>query len=278
MRLEAGLCSVTFRGLETAAVVELAASAGLRSIEWGGDVHVPAGDLAAAARAGDATREAGLRVASYGSYLFADAAVAHGLPAVLDTTEALGAPLLRVWAPLGIEPDSSPQDRRTVVEALHRVCEAAEGRGIGVYLEFHGGTLTSSAASALELVESVGAANLLCAWQPPYWAPQPLAGDLADLDGLAGHLAHVHVYSWLPDGTRRVLAAEGDLWPERLVAAERAPGIRVPRASSPERAALIEFVPGDDPALLAVEAETLLGWLGSAPQGPAATTPNGGRP
>jgi 3-dehydroshikimate dehydratase len=43
-----GLCSVSFRALPAAEVAERAAAAGLSAIEWGGDVHVPAGDLAMA--------------------------------------------------------------------------------------------------------------------------------------------------------------------------------------------------------------------------------------
>jgi hypothetical protein len=47
-RLIPGLVSVTFRKLAPAAIVELAVKAQLRSIEWGGDVHVPHGDVRAA--------------------------------------------------------------------------------------------------------------------------------------------------------------------------------------------------------------------------------------
>ena len=40
-----GLTSVTFRKLDPLQVIQLTKSAGLQSIEWGGDIHVPAGDL-----------------------------------------------------------------------------------------------------------------------------------------------------------------------------------------------------------------------------------------
>ena len=39
----AGVCSVTFRALSVEEVAQLAASAGVQAIEWGGDVHVPPG-------------------------------------------------------------------------------------------------------------------------------------------------------------------------------------------------------------------------------------------
>lgn len=43
------LTSVTFRRMKPEEILRVAARAGIEGIEWGGDVHVPAGDLAAAA-------------------------------------------------------------------------------------------------------------------------------------------------------------------------------------------------------------------------------------
>ena len=43
-----GLCSVTLRACSIEEVVAIAAGAGLECIEWGADVHVPPGDLEAA--------------------------------------------------------------------------------------------------------------------------------------------------------------------------------------------------------------------------------------
>ena len=44
------LTSVTFRRMKPEEILRVAARAGIEGIEWGGDVHVPAGDLAAARR------------------------------------------------------------------------------------------------------------------------------------------------------------------------------------------------------------------------------------
>jgi len=43
-----GLVSVTFRQLTVPEIGELATECGLQAVEWGGDVHVPPGDFAAA--------------------------------------------------------------------------------------------------------------------------------------------------------------------------------------------------------------------------------------
>ena len=50
--MKIGLVSVSFRGLAPEAIIDLAAECGLGGVEWGGDVHVPCGDLRRAVRGG----------------------------------------------------------------------------------------------------------------------------------------------------------------------------------------------------------------------------------
>lgn len=64
----AGLASLSFRGESAESVIELAKANALDGIEWGGDIHVPVGDVERAIEVGEKTREAGLAVFSYGSY------------------------------------------------------------------------------------------------------------------------------------------------------------------------------------------------------------------
>ena len=66
--LTAGLVSISFRRKTPGQIVSLCERAGLRAIEWGGDVHVPAGDERRAREVLALTRSAGLSVCSYGSY------------------------------------------------------------------------------------------------------------------------------------------------------------------------------------------------------------------
>src|SRR6476469_730727 len=98
--LRPGLFSVTFRQLSPPEIIALVGRAGLRGIEWGGDVHVPHGDVARAREVRDRTADAGLEVAAYGSYYRVAKSEADELPfeRVLNTAQALGAPLIRVWA------------------------------------------------------------------------------------------------------------------------------------------------------------------------------------
>lgn len=256
-----GLCSVTFRGRTIAEVAALAGAAGLQAVEWGGDQHVPPGDERAAAQAVRHSREHDLTIVSYGSYLFCDGPTLPALDAVLDTTEALGTSVVRVWCPFGVEPDVPPADRRRVTESVRIVAAAAAARDLLVYLEFHGGTLTATTSSTRTLLDAVGAPNLRTAWQPPYWDPRddPEA-DRADAIHLRDALAHLHVYRWDHDGTRHPLLEGEDRWPAILSDAARAPTL--PRHAP--RAALLEFVADDEPAALRRDAATLRRWLDDA--------------
>jgi 3-dehydroshikimate dehydratase len=263
--LRPGLCTVSFRALEPAEVVERAAAAGVEALEWGGDVHVPHGDLAPARRAADATAAAGLTVVSYGSYLFLDDGVGDHLDAVLDTARELGAPGVRVWCPFGVDADATEADRAVVTAAAARAAAAAAEQGLHLTVEFHGGTLTATAASARRLLDDVDSPALLSAWQPPYWDPRSDADEDADIALLGPRLSHVHVYDWDADGTRHPLARSAPRWAARLAVATDAGAAAV--AAGVPRSALIEFVPDDDPAVLAAEVATVRRLLGALPPG-----------
>jgi len=148
--------------------VEDAERAGLAGIEWGGDLHVPHGDLARAREVAAMTREADLAVVAYGSYYEVGESEAAGLSfvRVLATALALGAPLIRVWAGKRGSAEADGAYRRRVVEESRRIAGEAAGAGIKVAFEFHGGTLTDTVDSAAELLAATAEAGLRCYWQP----------------------------------------------------------------------------------------------------------------
>jgi sugar phosphate isomerase/epimerase len=254
-----GLCSITFRGLAADDVLLLAVRAGIDGIEWGADGHAPPGGSPDAEALGDRTRDAGLDVVSYGSYLgFGpdngdDDAQAE---AVLDTAEALGSPMVRIWTELGVTPASSTDDRARVTERTARFADAIAGRGLLAALEFHPATLTENAASANELLDEVAGSNLRTHWQP-----DPALSVHSALDELAAvtpYLAHVHTFSWGPGGIgeRRALADGSDLWEPALALADR-DGAPLPGP----RFALCEYVRDDDPEQFVTDVATLRAWL-----------------
>lgn len=249
MSIRPGLCSVTFRQLDPAAIAALAADAGLEAIEWGGDVHAPAGDTARAAEVARITADAGLAVASYGSYFRGDAG--EQIAPVLDAAEALGADRIRIWAGRIGSADATAQERAATIDALATAAEQAGARRISLALEFHGGTLADDAEQALRVLDEVGSPHLSTYWQPSVGAPDDLA--VTEYRRLADRVSAVHVFSWWPVAERLTLTARDGLWRAFAAAALAAP--------VPPRDALLEFVPGDDPAALAAEAAALRAYL-----------------
>ena len=246
--VRAGLCSVTFRNLSAEDVIAHAAGAGLESIEWGTDVHLPAANLDRAARVGELTREAGLAVASLGSYF--RCTPDDDIDGLLAAAEAAGAPRIRVWAGRSGSANTSPAERAETTAILRESALRAEDYGVELAVEFHGGTLTDSSESARRLLEEANSDNVSAYWQPAQGLDA--ANAFAQLEAIAPWVSGVHVFSWWPLVERLPLDERSDLW-EKVVPFVSA----LPRVTD----ALLEFVPNDDPAILPREARTLLNWL-----------------
>jgi len=253
-----GLCSITFRSLDADAVLEVAVRAGVEGIEWGADGHAPPGGGSDVVRLAERCRDAGVEVVSYGSYLGfgpAQGEDSAAVDAVLDSADALGAPMVRVWAELGVGPDASAPERARVTARTAAYVDAIVGRGLIPVLEFHPYTLTESAASALELLDALDPVART------HWQPDPAASPdnaLAELERVAPRLAHLHVFAWGPGGIgdRRALADGADLWPRALVLTDHD---AAPLAT--RRYALCEYVRDDDPDQLVADAAVLRSWL-----------------
>jgi sugar phosphate isomerase/epimerase len=228
----------------------------VQGIEWGADVHAPPGGDTAVAALGARTREAGLAVVSYGSYLGMAASSDDQIEAVLETAEALGAPMVRIWAELGVTADSPDDERRRVTEHTSALVDRIATRGLTATLEFHPGTLTETAWSTNQLLEAVGRTELRTHWQPdPSLAAETAIDELAQV---TPRLAHLHVFAWGPTGIddRRPLDDGSELWAVALALADREaaplPGGRY---------ALCEYVRNDDPDQFVADVRALRGWI-----------------
>ena len=251
--IHSGLVSITFRKLSAEQIIELVVRAGLEGIEWGGDVHVPHGDLARAREVRRRTADAGLVVPAYGSYYRAGPAEPCEFAAVLDTAVELGAPVVRVWAGKKGSADADEAYRGQVVADSRRIADRAAEAGLTVAYEFHGHTLTDTNASAVRLLDEVARDNVRCYWQPAGgMSPEE---RLAGLRALLDRLCHLHVFAWHEESNQRMPLADGrDQWLTFLRAAAGAAGRR-------ERFALLEFVRNDDPAAFLEDAPALKHWL-----------------
>ncbi len=254
-----GLCSITFRSLTADDVIRLACRARVDGIEWGADVHAPPGGGPTIGALAARSRDAGLEVVSYGSYLGMappdgpdDAAV----DAVLETASALGAPMVRIWTEFGVTPASSDVERRRVTERTAELVDRIADRGMLAALEFHPATLTETAASAKRLLDALGRTGLLTHWQPDPALPPRAA--LGELTLVASRLAHLHVFAWGPGGIddRHPLATGEPLWAPALALADRE-GTPIPG----RRYALCEYVRDDDPEQFTADVRVLRRWL-----------------
>jgi 3-dehydroshikimate dehydratase len=256
--IRSALVSITFRKLSPREIVDLVAQAGLDGIEWGGDIHVPHGNLARARAVRHMTEDAGLQVSAYGSYY----RVGHGEPcpfeAVVETAAELDTPTVRVWAgKQGTDvADQAYWDQ--VVQASRRIADLAARAGVTVAYEYHGNTLTDTNASARKLLEDVAHPNIRSYWQPPRGAT--VESCLAGLDAILPWLLHVHVFSW----RERTEGVPAERLP--LVAGEAAWArfLRKIALVGHECFAEIEFVQNDAPESFVKDAATLLEWLSLA--------------
>lgn len=245
-----GLVSVTFRQLGVAEVARLAGEAGLACIEWGGDIHVPHGDLAAAKEAARITGDHGLAVSAYGSYLRLGAEDAPSSESVVETAVALGAPVIRVWAGKKGSAECSTTERTRIVRAALDLAELAQRAGLIVAYEFHNNTLTDTTESAAQLLVETDHPAIRTLWQPPL----PLSEEdrLGSLRSILSRLSNVHAFCWRLPRDRRPLEEGTEAWGSYL---------EVIRSAGLHPDVLLEFVPGDDPAVLSREAATLRSWL-----------------
>jgi sugar phosphate isomerase/epimerase len=158
---------------------------------------------------------------------------------------ALGAPVIRIWAGTKDSALVDEADFSVLAAEAKAVSRMAAERGLTVAFEYHHGTLTDTAASALELITAIDEPNCRLYWQPEFAKPQELI--LSDLELVAPYVDLCHVFTWNPDHSRRPLLDGKALWREYL---SHIPGWA-------DKPLLLEFVQNDDPALLAREAASL---------------------
>ena len=249
-----GLVSITLRQLDVDAIIKLCVDNKLEAIEWGGDVHVPHGDLNTASATGKKTRQAGLRVAAYGSYYRCSASGKDpDFESVLATAEALGAPIIRVWAGKKSSETTSETERQSINDDLRRIALLAQGKNIEIAIEYHENTLTDDPDSAYRLIRDVNLENVKLYWQTTNRESREYSQ--AALEEILPYVSHVHVFNWEFENDeiiRKPLSEAEEPWKTYL---------RI--ASNKERYALLEFVRDDSTKQLADDTQTLRSILAS---------------
>ena len=245
--LKTGLTSVTFRSLKPKEIVTLVAQAGLQGIEWGGDIHVPHGDIPCAQSVYTLTSETGLEVSSYGSY-YRVGCDDNSVPfeAVLDTAVALHAPVIRVWAG---DRGSEAADQvwwHKVIEDSQRISTLAEKAGIVLSFEFHEDTLTDTSNSTRKLLQTVSRENFRGYWQPPM--DLGFEERINGLKDLIPWLSNIHVYHYSGHGLRSLTEGKAE-WSKYIKILDSLPG---------DHFCLLEFVKDDSVKQFIKDAQQLI--------------------
>lgn len=193
--MKTGIFSVTFRPKSREEIVLLTKEAELDSVLWGGDIHVPHGELALAKETFALCQSHGIGTDVYGSYYKISP---DGISTVLDTADALGTKTVRIWAGTKGSADTSEDERRALTEQLRADADTALSRGFTLAFEYHGGTLTDNAESALRMLREADRENIRLHWQPNQYRDFEFNKTACRL--VAPYVDAVHVFAWVGNG------------------------------------------------------------------------------
>lgn len=249
--LVSGMTSVTFRKHSIAEVVALCKAARLNGIEWGGDVHVPSENPAAADEAKKRCFDEGLKIYSYGSYYsptkFEDFEGAFERTA--ETCRRLGCATVRIWAGEKWRHEATNAEYIEFIERMQRVGEIAEKYALTVCFEHHQNTLSDGAAHTDRLLRDIGIEHVKTYWQPI--CPR-VEDNLKCLELLRQRIVNVHVYHWT-GWDRHLLQTGRDDW-RRYVSMLAGESREIP--------CLLEFALGDEERNFFADAACLRELLG----------------
>ena len=225
----------------------------VKAIEWGGDIHVPHGDLPKAREVRQLTADAGIRISSYGSYYFLCYSAKNGLEfnAVLDTALELGTDVIRIWPGKIDSSEASESFREEAVNETIRIATLAKKSGVELAFEYHLHSLTDTRESALKLLKETNCENVKSYWQP--FPNIPFEENVKNLESIIPWLKNVHVYQWNNDFTRMALSAGIEEWQKYF---------RIISLSNKDIYAAIEFVKDDSPEQFKEDVQTLKQLIG----------------
>lgn len=192
MNFTLGLVSVSFRGLTPIEIVRISNGAGLSAIEWGGDVHVPAGRVSLARDVREMTLGEGLSIPEYGSYYRLGASAPEEIGGVAECARALGTDTVRVWAYNKGSREVSEEEYRRAVSDAKRIC--ALYPDLTFCTECHNNTLTDDYNANLRLLADVDMPNFAAFWQPNQFKSHEY--NLRSLCALSPFVRAVHVFAW----------------------------------------------------------------------------------
>lgn len=189
-----GLVSVTFRDLDPFQIIDLSSQAGIQGIEWGSDVHLPAGDFELARKIRSYSQKKGVDTFSYASYYKAKKQEAHVFDLILKTALELGVNRIRVWAGEKNSEDFSELEFNELINDLKRISQLSQNEGISIGVEFHGWTYTNTVGSTMRLFQTLEDPFIYSYWQPSIG--ESAAENRNALERLHQWVKMIHCFHW----------------------------------------------------------------------------------
>lgn len=242
MMFEKGLVSVTFRGLNPEEILKLASENDLPYIEWGSDVHAPAGDTAALQKLAALQEQYGITCSSYGTYFRLGRDALSQLPLYFDSTGQLGTSVLRIWAGDKNWDAMTAEEQQALRKEVKEATKLARDAGCVLCPECHEGTATNCPEGAKALLEAADSPHFQMYWQPNQH--RSVAENLRYAKELAPYTKHIHVFHWTK--TEKFPLCQGQaVWKDYLSCFDGTQKL------------LLEFMPDDSPLSLQGEVEAL---------------------
>ena len=183
-----GLCSVTFRKKSVQEIISIAKNAGVKYIEWGGDVHVKTLDDAKKVK--ELCDKADIKISSYGSYVNSANYDENKWIETCEITKAMGAESIRIWLGKKNSQVTSEAEYQLLLKNTKKMCDISAEYGIMVCPECHDNTFNNNTDAILRFIDDLQKDNFKTYFQSRYFR---MEYDLVRIDRTYDYIKDVHV-------------------------------------------------------------------------------------
>lgn len=183
-----GLCSVTFRKMSAAKVVEIAKKAGVNYIEWGGDIHITNKEEARIVKS--LCDNEGIKICSYGSYYRVGCADKNKWEEICRIAKIMNAPSVRVWLGEKDSEETTQEEYNRILEDLKSICSVARKYNLLVCPECHDNTYNNNTDAFLKIKDELKADNFKTYFQSRYFR---FDYDVDRIERTFGFIENVHI-------------------------------------------------------------------------------------
>ncbi len=237
-----GLVSVSFREHSPEEILSEMKKCSLEYIEWGSDIHAPAGDKKRVEELILLQQKYNIKTSSYGTYFRAGVNKNKEIYPYIETAKMLGTNFLRIWCGNKGSAVYTQDEKDALFTSLKELDKIAREEKVTLSFECHNGTYTDSVVCALELMEKVSEGGLRMYWQPNQY--KSIEENFEYAEKIAPYTDIIHIFNWRGDD-RFSLCDGVEVWKKYL------------EKFDSDKTLLLEFMPDDRLNSLGCEAKTL---------------------